>query len=248
MQNRINQELDSHGHSFVPAANFTVVNATQTDIDELATEWNNLEADDYLKGNARFRERRFGRFGYLPHHRQLKQLHHRAYYQAPNTNQYAGGVHRVVAPLRERFATSPVLADLIKKDFDCFPTSQFDPRDWWYVACHLFRIIGRVDELGEPTPEGVHRDDINFGAMHLMNRENAIGGVSRIHEQDHTVKAEICLQDRMDTLYWADNAVLHSVTPIVPANEKQGHAFRDILILGYTHNPNLLEEEQEVPH
>ncbi|WP_159980007.1 2OG-Fe dioxygenase family protein [Roseobacter cerasinus] len=242
MNDQVAGELAAQGYSYIAAPDFGVPNATDSDFARLADEWNRLETDNYLQENATFRERRFGRFAYQPSTQTVVQLKHTPYFQAAGTNTYAGGIHRVVAPLTEQFAKDPLLSDLIKQDFDCFPTRSFDKSEWWYVACHLFRIIGRDGEEGEPTPEGVHRDDINYGAMHLMDRVNATGGLSRIHAEDHSIAAELCLKNRLDTLFWADEQVLHSVTPIRPS-DTQRSAVRDILILGYTHSPNILEEE-----
>ena len=40
----------------------------------------------------------------------------------------------------------------------------------------------------------------------------------------------------MDTMFWADQTVLHSVTPIFAVDSRHP-AVRDILILGYTCTP-----------
>ncbi|MEP0211224.1 MAG: 2OG-Fe dioxygenase family protein [Paracoccaceae bacterium] len=243
MRNQINTELASQGYSYVRGADFGVANASSADFANMADEWNRLEADKYLQDQARFRERRFGRFAYKPLTNECIQLKHKPYFQAATTNTYAGGIEREVAPLSATFAKNPLLRELVAQDFDCFPTSKYDPKEWWYVACHLFRIIGRTNETGEPTPEGVHRDDINYGAMHLMRRTNATGGLSRIHAEDHSITAELCLQERLDTLFWADEQVLHSVTPIHPSDIHEP-AIRDILILGYTYAPTVLNDER----
>lgn len=247
MREKINTELGSQGYSYVSANEFTIANASTADVVDMADEWNNLEVDNYLQNDASFRERRFGRFAYQPSSGRLTQLAHKPYFQAAKTNTYAGGMQRIVAPLTDRFARNPLLRELISQDFACFPTVDFDPDELWHVAVHLFRIIGREGEIGEPTPEGVHRDDIDFGAMHLISRSNAEGGLSRIHEEDHSVKAELCLERRLDTLFWADTNVLHSVTPIHP-KDKNERAVRDILIIGCTHAPTILEDEKETSH
>lgn len=243
MQIRTTTELKAQGFSYTSAKDFQIANTSSADLSDLSHEWNRLEGDKYLHSGARFRERRFGRFAFLLVTRELIQLEHIPYFQASTTNTYAGGIQREVAPLTKEFVNNPLLTNLISIDFDCFPTEEFDPKEWWYVACHLFRIIGRADEDGEPTPEGVHRDDIHYGAMHLMGRVNTEGGLSRIHNKDQSIKAELCLKEQMDTLFWPDRDILHSVTPIKPRNDEE-EAVRDILILGYTHTPDILKQDK----
>lgn len=245
MQEIERQRLRKQGYAFIPAESFPLVEERRADLARMADEWNRLQLDNYLKNQASFRERRYGRYAYHPKSGRLHLLNHKPYFQSANTNQYAGGIARKVAPLTPNFCSNPLLADLVAFDFACFPTDLAWRADWWFIACHMFRIIGRPNELGEPTPEGVHRDDIDFGTMHLMRRDNAEGGLSRIHNEDRSIRAEICLQNPMDTLFWADRQILHSVTPITPRDETK-NTVRDILILGFSHTPDLLDQE-EVP-
>lgn len=243
MQTEAQNSLRQNGFAFFKGSTLPISSKLAAYTDRLVAEWNNLEIDKYLEGGAVFRERRYGRFAFQPSTERIILLKHKPYFQAATTNTYAGGIQRIVAPVTDTITSNPILSTLIKHDFKCFPADTYSKDEWWLVACHMFRIIGRRNEPGEPTPEGIHRDDIDFGAIHLIRRQNAVGGLSRIHEIDLSVKAEHYLEDLFDTLYWADRQVLHSVTPISPANDDQS-AIRDILVLGYTHAPRILEEDR----
>ena len=201
-------------------------------------EWDDLHRDNYLKNGARFRERRYGRFRYVPNERTVQLLPHQPYFQSEEANSYAGGIHRVVAPLTPSTVRNVLMNHLIETDFARFPIDADDDRRnrAWEVACHQFRIIARPGEVGEPTPEGIHRDEIDYGAIHLISRSDAAGGHSRVYDNGKNLLAELVLESRWDTLYWADRQVLHSVTPITPVGAAE-RAVRDILILGYTCDP-----------
>ena len=226
--------LKEAGFAFLENASLSVAQQTNAlHSNALAEQWNDLEPDYYLRGNATFRKRRYGRFAFQPGLRSIKLLPHKPYYQSRAANCYAGGVERVLAPLTPEFLNNPFLQALIEYDYSIFPTTPLQDRGWWVIACHQFRIVGTADADGKPTPEGVHRDEIDFGAMHLMGRENVSGGHSRIHFNDRRIKAEVVMRNHLDTLFWNDRMILHSATPIKPVNPA-ADAVRDILVLGFT--------------
>lgn len=238
--NTVQVDLKERGYALTAGSDLELEPAVREYEKALADEWNNLEADNYLKDGARFRERRYGRFRYVPATDEVNLLAHRPYFQSEEANSYAGGIERVVEPLTRGSVDSPLLNELIRFNFRHFPVAADDERraQPWEVACHQFRIISSAGQVGEPTPEGIHRDEIDFGAIHLMSKSNTEGGLSRVYDNDSKLIAEFCLEDPMDTMFWADQLVLHSVTPIYAVDDRHS-AVRDILILGYTCKPGL---------
>lgn len=240
----IRTALRTEGYCLVRAAEPAIDRTADVAGTEFVSEWGNLELDNYLKNGARFRQRRYGRFRYVPRTNTIQLLAHRPYFQSATANGYAGGIHREVAPLTASSVRNRLMNRLIELDFAQFPIERDDPRlDLpWEVACHQFRIIATAQEVGEPTPEGIHRDEIDYGAIHLIDRSNVAGGTSRVYDNGKNLIADFVLQSRWDTLFWDDQRVLHSVTPITPADPK-GRAVRDILILGYKCVPGLDDNE-----
>jgi hypothetical protein len=53
----------------------------------------------------------------------------------------------------------------------------------WYVEAHQFRI-DTADGIGRPTPEGAHRDGVDFVAVILIGRHGIKGGETRVFEAD----------------------------------------------------------------
>ncbi|WP_234377071.1 2OG-Fe dioxygenase family protein [Streptomyces sp. TP-A0356] len=238
----VREELRTVGYSLLPGDLLPLDPEFRRFEEELACEWDKLEVDKYLKNGSRFRERRYDRFYYHPRSGLIRLRPHRPYYQSGDANDYAGGIDRDVAPLSRASLHNPLLTALIRFDFARFPVAEEWLDDPWDVQCHQFRIISTPDEVGEPTPEGPHRDEVDFGAIHLMNRLNVAGGESQVYSESKELINEFCLTSRMDTMYWADQKVLHAVRPITAA-EPGTTALRDVLILGYKRSPGLQEGE-----
>ncbi|WP_367323329.1 2OG-Fe dioxygenase family protein [Streptomyces sp. HUAS ZL42] len=236
------EELRNLGYSLLTRDQFPLDPELHRFEEELAGEWNDLEVDKYLKNGSRFRERRYDRFYFLPRSGLIRLRPHRPYYQSDGVNEYAGGIERDVAPLSRATLHNPLLTRLIRLDFARFPVQPQWLDDPWDVQCHQFRIISTPDEVGEPTPEGPHRDEVDFGAIHLMNRLNVTGGESQVYSESKELITEFCLTSRMDTMFWADQKVLHAVRPITAA-QAGATALRDVLILGYKRSPGLRECE-----
>jgi hypothetical protein len=236
----VQDDLHDKGYSLVRGSDLPIDETVRRHTDTLARDWENLVADPYLKNGARFRERRYDRFYYLPSTNRIRLRPHRPYLQSAMANGYAGGIHREIAPLTEATLNNPLLHYLIAFNFQRFPVTPDRLDEPWDVQCHQFRIIGVPYEAGEPSPEGPHRDEVDFGAIHLMSLTNADGGMSQAYTSPEELVAEFSLDDRMDTMYWADQKILHSVTPIIPQDTDRP-AVRDVLILGYKRSPELRE-------
>lgn len=239
------EELHTNGYSLVPAGHFVLAPELKPLVKELADEWERLEADQYLMNGARFRERRYDRFYFLPRTGEIRLRPHRPYYQSPGANDYAGGIQREVAPLSSATLANPLLTRLMRDDFAHFPLADDDTRldEPWDVQCHQFRIISTPDEIGEPTPEGPHRDEVDYGVIHLMGRANTEGGQSQVYTPNKELLTEFTLTEQMDTMFWADQQILHAVQP-TRATDHDKPATRDVLIMGYKHAPGLQRIER----
>jgi hypothetical protein len=93
-----------------------LLDTTDAAWEALTEDWNHLPTDSYMPDGARYRSRRFGRFLFSPRSGHLKVLPHAAFYQARRINQFAGGVPRNFAPLRENTVRNTCLATVIRHD------------------------------------------------------------------------------------------------------------------------------------
>ncbi|HEX7439264.1 MAG TPA: 2OG-Fe dioxygenase family protein, partial [Caldimonas sp.] len=80
------------------------------------------------------------------------------------------------------------------------------------------------------TPEGAHRDGVDFVVVILVDRMGIKGGESRVFEGDGPSGLRFTLLEPWTTLILDDQRVVHESTPIQPL-EANGH--RDTLVLTY---------------
>ena len=99
----------------------------------------------------------------------------------------------------------------------------------WFVEAHQFRI-DTADGLGRPTPEGAHRDGVDFVAVMLIARAGIKGGETRVFEANGPDGQRFTLDAPWSLLLLDDARMIHESTPIQPVGE-YGH--RDTLVLTY---------------
>lgn len=234
----IRPELRAAKYALISADDFSTPSGLAVDSETLSTDWEHLEPDNYLNDAAHFRLRRFGLFYLVPSTGDLLPMPPTPYFQSAGVNTYAGGIERTFAPLRRGTLTNRFLHELIKCNFRQFPVDAQMAHDPWEIDVHQFRIIATQHEQGEPTPEGIHHDGDDFNAIHLIRRQNVIGGVNTVYDNDRSPLATTTLTQPMDSVLVWDPHVMHGVTAIRPHNPAEP-AIRDVLVIGYNHRPNL---------
>jgi hypothetical protein len=100
------------------------------------------------------------------------------------------------------------------------------------VECHQFRIEARSGEHGQPTPEGLHRDGVDWVLVMLVTRENIAEGVTSIHDSTKTLVGRFTLTQPLDSAFVDDSRVYHGVTAVVPIDPERP-AYRDVLVVTF---------------
>jgi hypothetical protein len=189
----------------------------------LAASWHALAPDNYLKDGGRYRRRRHACF--IQNDAQLTQTPHRAHWQPVEYNALHGGMHRLFEPVEAATVAHPAWQKLLRALGDvCSAVRGTRP---WYVEAHQFRIDTN-DGIGRPTPEGAHRDGVDFVAVLLVGRSNIKGGETRVFEANGTDGKRFTLLEPWSLLLIDDAKVIHESTPIQATGEN-GH--RDTLVL-----------------
>ena len=195
-------------------------------LSELATlmpSWDRLELDDYLKDGGRYRRRRHSCF--IDDGASLVQTPHRAHWQPVEYNALHGGMHRLFAPMEPATVANPAWERLLRAlGAAC---SAVTPAQPWFVEAHQFRI-DTADGIGRPTPEGAHRDGVNFVAVIMIGRHGIKGGETRVFDADGPAGQRFTMTEPWTLLLLDDAAVIHESTPIQPLGE---HGYRDTLVL-----------------
>lgn len=199
--------------------------------------WNTLPPDGHLKDGGRYRRRRHASYVQEVHGQTLAAVPHRPHWQPTTYNALHGGMLRHFEPLDPAMAALPALATLMLGLGEVFAAAvhdtgtepAFDGR--WFIEAHPFRI-DTTGGVGRPTPEGAHRDGVNFVAVLLVTREGVIGGETRVFESDGPHGVRFTLDQPWSALLLDDARVIHESTPIQPASDgAPGH--RDTLVLTY---------------
>ena len=193
------------------------------DLATLVPSWDRLELDDYLKDGGRYRRRRHSCF--IDDGASLVQTPHRAHWQPVEYNALHGGMHRLFAPMEAATVANPAWERLLRAlGAAC---SAVTPAQPWFVEAHQFRI-DTADGIGRPTPEGAHRDGVNFVAVIMIGRHGIKGGETRVFDADGPAGQRFTMTEPWTLLLLDDAAVIHESTPIQPLGE---HGYRDTLVL-----------------
>lgn len=204
------------------------------ELEALKAGWNKLPPDHFLKDGGRYRRRRHSSF--VVDETTLTQVPHRAHYQPLDYNALHGGMHRLFEPIKPEDVKQPVWSRLLLAIGQV--CSQMKTPQPWYVEAHQFRI-DTTDGIGRPTPEGAHRDGVDFVAILLVDRVNIKGGESRIFEVDGANGKRFTLLEPWTLMILDDQRVIHETTPIQPTAEG---GYRDTLVLTYR-SGGFLEEK-----
>ena len=90
------------------------------------------------------------------------------------TNPLNGGIDRWFAPVDDGTGRHPALQRLLRLCAHTFAAASGAPAaaQPWLVEAHQFRIEATVGVAGLPTPEGVHRDGVDWVFMCLVGAAN----------------------------------------------------------------------------
>ena len=102
----------------------------------------------------------------------------------------------------------------------------------WHVEMHQFRIEARSAETGRPTPEGMHKDGVDYVLVLLINRRNIASGVTTIHGDGGRMLGQFTLTAPFDAAIVDDQRVAHGVTPVQPLDPAEP-AYRDVLVVTF---------------
>jgi len=221
---RLADALRGDGYALVrPADVARLAGCTLAELQALAPSWDHLELDNYLKDGGRYRRRRHSCF--VDNGSALEQTPHRAHWQPVEYNALHGGMHRLFEPVKDATIADPAWQRLLRAlGAVCSQVKAAQP---WYVEAHQFRI-DTADGIGRPTPEGAHRDGVDYVAVILIDRAGIKGGETRVFEANGPRGQRFTMTEPWTLLLLDDAAVIHESTPIQPLAQ---HGHRDTLVL-----------------
>lgn len=201
-----------------------------TDWVAFAESWNQLEPDAYLAARGRFRRRRHATFSATADGPVVPEPH-QAHFQSLQYNALQGGIQRWFEPVAPSVVNSATLRTILRYCHQLF--GQVAPATRrWHIEVHQFRIEATADTAGEPTPEGSHRDGVDYVLVLLVNRRNIASGTTTIHGPDGRLLGDFTLTHPLDAALIDDHSVYHGVTPVRPMDAGKP-AFRDVLVVTF---------------
>jgi hypothetical protein len=217
------------GFAFVHGADMRALFGPMADWQAFAASWNDLGLDTYMADGGRYRKRRHAAFGARagePIHRKPNQPH----YQSRDYNPLNGGIARWFDPVLPEVANGESMTAILaacRALFESLASTRV-----WHIEVHQFRIEARSGAAGQPTPEGMHRDGVDYVLVLLVGRRNIQSGVTSIHDAEGRDLGSFTLAEPCDAAWVDDHRVMHGVTPVEPIDPAQP-GFRDVLVVTF---------------
>lgn len=226
-------QLKGPGFAFVQGDRMQPLLSAQgalTDWNDFTASWNYLEPDPYLAAKGRFRRRRHATFSATAGGPVVREPH-QAHFQSLQYNALQGDIQRWFEPVADAVAEGATLRTILGFCHGFF--GEVAPSvTRWHIEVHQFRIEATADTAGEPTPEGSHRDGVDYVLVLLIDRQNIASGTTTIHSPDGRLLGDFTLTHPLDAALIHDHSVYHGVTPVRPLDDNQP-AFRDVLVVTF---------------
>jgi hypothetical protein len=222
------------GFAFVEAGDMRAVleGAGLSAWEAFAKSWDDLGVDTYMADGGRYRRRRFAVFRATAEG--VARKPHQPHYQSRDYNPLNGDIERWFEPVKPGIAEHPALRAILDTCYRLFHglTPAATRPSSWHVEIHQFRIDANAAEAGQPTPEGMHRDGVDWVLVLLVDRVNIRSGETTIADQRRRPLGSFTLTDALDAAMTDDNRVYHGVTPVTPLDPtRPGH--RDVLVVTF---------------
>ena len=171
-----------------------------------------LALDRYMADGGRYRRRRHAVFAASGMGAIVRQPH-QPHFQTTEYNPLHGGISRWFEPIKDDVSHSASLTTVLA----------LLPFDVWKLHARDQGLANRSapvqnrsapGEEGRPTPEGLHRDGVDYVLVLLVNRGNIASGVTRIHALDGAALGQFTLTHPFDAAIVDDRRVAHGVTAV----------------------------------
>ena len=193
-----------------------------------AESWGDLGSDNYMADGGRYRKRRHAAFQVTGE--AILRKPHQPHYQSRDYNALNGGIARWFDPVRPDVAEGRTFQSIVRLCARLF--DGLTPSPAWHVEAHQFRIEAMPGQAGQPTPEGMHQDGVDWVLVLMAGRQNVASGTTTIYGLDRTPLSSFTLEQPMDAALIDDHRVFHGVTPVEPLDPALP-AFRDVLVLTF---------------
>jgi hypothetical protein len=219
--------LSQVGYALLTPAEFVqTLELEVSSLEPLRRSWSDLPKDAYLRDGGNYRSRRHSCFiQQFP--TDIFEAPHRAHWQSTDYNALHGGIERWFEPIAPAVRSNPQWLKMLAGFGAIFATLR--PTQRWFIEAHQFRI-DTAEGIGRPTPEGAHRDGVDFVVVLLIERRNVRGGETRVFQAQGNAGVRFTMTEPWTALLLNDAEVIHETTPIQPDSTP---GVRDTLVITY---------------
>ncbi len=209
-------------------------------LDKIQSYFDNLPVDPYLEGNYRYR--RLSHFQInrdapkgnrpleysskaVPEEYGLIQLPHSPLFQSKKYNPLLGDVTREYAELDEQLILLPDFQKIIWEFFNfcrlCSNETEID--------VHQIRTTTSPENIGNPAPEGIHRDGVDLVGIFCVSRDNISDGVTYLYKSKNDAPVFTKILHPGEFMIFNDRQFFHFTSPIQVIGS--GCGTRDVFVL-----------------
>jgi histidine decarboxylase len=214
-------------------ASYVLEMLTAIEVEKLKSSFAQLPADPYLEGNYRFR--RLSHFKIMDD--RLIKLPHRRLFQSKQYNPLLGDVVREYAELEDELIQQESFQRLIWEFFQFCQLCSTSKE----VGVHQIRTTASAHKVGNPAPEGIHRDGVDLVGIFSVDRGSIGGGETHLYQKK---AGEPPLFSKVlnpgEFLVFRDDQYFHYTSPVNLTTAEVGT--RDVFVLTC---PGLFPPEDE---
>lgn len=234
-------ELERQGFAFVQGGRMHewLAAGGLDDWDAFVQSWNRLQLDQYMADGGRYRRRRYAVFS-SDRSGAFTLRPDQPHWQSRDYNHLNGGIARWFEPIEADIVHGPSLTTVLRW-FRRLCSDLAPDAAGWHVEVHQFRIEAGPGLAGQPTPEGMHRDGVDFVLVLMIGRDNIREGTTAIHALDGAHLGSFTLAQPFDAAIVEDVRVFHGVTAVEPIDPTRPAA-RDVLVATFRREPSLWDQ------
>lgn len=195
-----------------------------------AASWDDMPLDEYMADGGRYRRRRYATLSATAGQADVHLEPHQPHYQSLDYNRLNGGIAREFEPILPEIVAGETFRSVLGFCHRLF--SEFQPRAKWHIECHQFRIEALGEVAGKPTPEGIHRDGVDYVLVMMVRRVNISSGTTTMHDLDQRLLGSFTLEQPLDCAIVNDKRCMHGVTPVEQI-DPECPAYRDVLVVTF---------------
>jgi hypothetical protein len=205
-----------------------------SDWDNFAASWQDMPQDQYMADGGQYRRRRHATLSAIGEN-PIKLEPHQPHYQSLDYNVLNGGIAREFSPIANEVVLGSTMSSILEFCRTIFGRmhhgGSLEPIRW-HIELHQFRIEASRGKSGKPTPEGVHRDGVDFVLVMMVRRVNISSGTTTMHDLQQRKLDSFTLINPLDSAIVDDSRCMHGVTAVEQI-EPDHPAYRDVLVVTF---------------